>query len=54
MAVAVLGHRLSLRPDLWVRGVRGQDIVAECLGQVPTPNVADLLAKAEPPGPSRA
>jgi len=50
MAVAVLGHRLSLRPDLWVRGVRGQDIVAECLARVPTPDVADVLAR--PPGPS--
>jgi MoxR-like ATPase len=37
MAVPVLAHRLSLRPDLWVRGVRASDLVAECLETVPVP-----------------
>lgn len=37
MAVPVLGHRLSLRPDLWIRGVSGDDLVRECLGEVPVP-----------------
>jgi MoxR-like ATPase len=40
MAVPVLAHRLSLRPDLWVRGASGADVVAECLDSVPVP-VAD-------------
>ena len=37
MAVPVLAHRLSLRPDLWVRGVRAADLVTECLETVPVP-----------------
>src|SRR5487761_225660 len=37
VAVAALGHRLSLRPELWVRGMRGDDVVRACLDQVPTP-----------------
>ena len=30
-------HRLRLRPDLWVRGATPDDVVAECLDEVPTP-----------------
>jgi MoxR-like ATPase len=37
VAVPALGHRLTLRPELWVQRVRGDDIVAECLAGVPAP-----------------
>jgi MoxR-like ATPase len=37
VAVPALGHRLTLRPELWVQRVRGEDVVAECLDSVPTP-----------------
>jgi MoxR-like ATPase len=37
VAVAALGHRLSLRPELWVRGVRGDDVIRDCLDTVPAP-----------------
>jgi MoxR-like ATPase len=37
VAVPVLGHRLVLRPELWVTRVGGDDIVAEILAEVPTP-----------------
>ena len=37
VAVAALGHRLSLRPELWVRGARGADVIRACLESVPTP-----------------
>ncbi|MGA3183095.1 MAG: MoxR family ATPase [Candidatus Dormibacteria bacterium] len=37
VAVAALGHRLSLRPELWVRGVRGDDVIRACLESVPAP-----------------
>jgi MoxR-like ATPase len=43
IAVPALGHRLSLRPELWVQRLRPDDIVAELLGRVPTPK-----AEAEP------
>ncbi len=37
VAVPVLGHRLGLRPELWVRRVTGDDVVAELLTEVSTP-----------------
>ncbi|MEB3214607.1 MAG: MoxR family ATPase [Leptolyngbyaceae bacterium] len=37
VAVPALGHRLLLRPELWVRGVSGDDVIGECLEEVPTP-----------------
>jgi MoxR-like ATPase len=37
VAVPALGHRLTLRPELWVQRVSGEDIVREVLESVPTP-----------------
>jgi MoxR-like ATPase len=37
VAVAALAHRLSLRPELWVQQVRGEDVVRELLDTVPAP-----------------
>jgi MoxR-like ATPase len=37
VAVPALGHRLTLRPELWVQRIRGEDVIAECLETVPTP-----------------
>ena len=37
VAVPALAQRLILRPELWVRRVRTEDVVAELLDQVPTP-----------------
>jgi MoxR-like ATPase len=37
VAVPALAHRLVLRPELWVRNITGEDIVAELLAEVPTP-----------------
>ncbi len=37
VAVSCLGHRLGLRPELWVRRVTGDDVIAEILRSVPTP-----------------
>ncbi|MEM7337597.1 MAG: MoxR family ATPase [Actinomycetota bacterium] len=50
LAEPVLAHRLVLRTDAWVRGVREVDVVRECLASVPTPTTltsADLDAAAE-------
>jgi MoxR-like ATPase len=38
VAVPTLSHRLRLRADAWVRGSSSEDIVAECLHEVPTPS----------------
>jgi len=37
IAVPALGHRLVLRPELWVTRVSGDDIIAELLDEVPAP-----------------
>jgi MoxR-like ATPase len=37
LAPAALAHRVSLRPELWVRGVRSEQVVEQCLGSVPVP-----------------
>ncbi|MPZ60283.1 MAG: AAA domain-containing protein [Propionibacteriales bacterium] len=39
LAVPALGHRLVLRPELWVARVTGDDLVREVLEQVETPLV---------------
>jgi MoxR-like ATPase len=37
VAVPALGHRIALRPELWVESLRGDDVVRECLERVPAP-----------------
>lgn len=37
VAVSTLAHRLRLRAEAWVRGVRASAVVEECLDTVPTP-----------------
>lgn len=39
VAISALSHRLLLSPDLWVREVRTEDIVAEILARTPVPKV---------------
>ena len=47
VALPALSHRLILSPELWVQRIRPEDVVAECLEQVPTPP-AELRAFARP------
>jgi MoxR-like ATPase len=44
VALPALGHRLTLRPELWVQRVRGDDVVREVLQAVPTPPAEDVAA----------
>jgi MoxR-like ATPase len=37
LAVPALAHRISLRPEMWVRQVRTADVVEELLRRVPVP-----------------
>jgi MoxR-like ATPase len=48
VAVAALAHRLVLRPEMWVRQVTGEAIVAEILRQQPVPRAQAAVA-----GPGR-
>jgi MoxR-like ATPase len=43
VAVPALGHRLTLRPELWVQRIRGEDVVREALESVPTPAAEDVV-----------
>jgi len=45
VAVPALGHRLTLAPELWQQQLRGDEVVAECLEQVPTPAAEDLTPR---------
>jgi len=46
IAVPALAHRLTLRPELWVQRIRGEDVVAEALESVPTPPAEDVQHQA--------
>jgi MoxR-like ATPase len=46
VAPPALAHRLTLRPELWVQRVRGEDVIAEALESVPTPPAEDALRAA--------
>jgi MoxR-like ATPase len=46
VAVPALAHRLSLKPELWVQRVRGEDVVREQLETVPTPPAEDVRLRA--------
>jgi MoxR-like ATPase len=45
VAVPALAHRITLRPELWVRQVSSDDVVARLLTTVPTPQT-DPAARA--------
>jgi MoxR-like ATPase len=37
LAVAAVAHRITLRPEMWVRKIQGADVVAELLRRLPVP-----------------
>ena len=37
VAVPALAHRITLRPELWVRQVKSDDVIASLLATVPVP-----------------
>jgi MoxR-like ATPase len=37
LAVPVMAHRISLRPEMWVRRVQGADVIEELLRRLPVP-----------------
>jgi MoxR-like ATPase len=47
VAVPALGHRLTLKPELWVQRITGADVVRETLEQVPTPSAEEALRLSE-------
>jgi MoxR-like ATPase len=47
VAVPGLGHRLMLKPELWVQRISGDDVIRETLEQVPTPSAEEALQVSE-------
>src|ERR671931_1700851 len=43
VAVPALGHRLTLKPELWVQRISGDEVVRETLEQVPTPSAEEAV-----------
>lgn len=37
LAVAAMSHRISLRPEMWVRSIHGSDVMGELLRRLPVP-----------------
>lgn len=37
LAIAAMAHRITLRPEMWVRRIRGEDVIAELLRRLPVP-----------------
>jgi MoxR-like ATPase len=46
IAVPALAHRITLRPELWVRQVSPDDVVARLLAGVPVPRTDPAAAPA--------
>jgi MoxR-like ATPase len=53
VVVPALAHRITLRPELWVRQVSSDDVVARLLTTVPTPQT-DPAAPGQPAAAGRA
>jgi MoxR-like ATPase len=41
LAVAAMAHRISLRPEMWVRRVHAGDVLAELLARMPVPRARE-------------
>jgi MoxR-like ATPase len=52
LAPAALAHRVSLRPELWVRGVRSEQVIDQCLASVPVPPPDEPAPPAAPAVPA--
>jgi MoxR-like ATPase len=49
VTVAALAHRLVLKPEMWVRQVTGEDVVADILGRLPVPRAQAATRHAGEP-----
>ncbi|MGI9126388.1 MAG: AAA family ATPase [Mycobacterium sp.] len=41
LAVPALGHRISLRPEMWVRSLHGSDVIEQLLRKLPVPRAPE-------------
>ena len=56
VAVSVLAHRITLKPEMWIRRVEKEDVVREVLETVPAPPTVGPRSRPVPthPGPPSA
>ncbi|MGV9412698.1 AAA family ATPase [Nocardia sp. NPDC003693] len=40
LAIPAMAHRITLRPEMWVRRIRGEDVIAELLRRLPVPRAS--------------
>ncbi len=45
LAVPAVSHRITLRPEMWVRRIRGEQIVEEILARLPVPRISGRSAE---------
>ncbi len=50
VAVPALAHRITLRPEMWMRRVAPQDVVRAVLNEVPAPPTVPPRRRQTPPG----
>ena len=49
VALAVLAHRITVKPELWMTDVSGSSVVAGLLASVPTPSAREVLQRTPRP-----
>jgi MoxR-like ATPase len=49
VTVPALAHRLVLKPEMWVRQITGEDVVADILGRLPVPRAQAATQQAGEP-----
>jgi MoxR-like ATPase len=52
LAVAAVAHRITLRPEMWVRKIQGADVVGELLRRLPVPRTTGGHGAPDEPGAS--
>ena len=50
LAVPAMAHRISLRPEMWVRRIGGDDVVEELLRRIPVPRALARSDRDRPDG----
>ena len=49
VAVPVLAHRITIKPELWMSAASGRSVVEDVLRSVPTPAAREFIRAAPPP-----
>jgi len=47
LAIAAVSHRITLRPEMWVRKIQGADVIGELLHRLPVPRTGASAGETE-------